>query len=290
MKRNFSLAALAFILMVTLIAGCDNPGLTGDTDDESATGLKSKSGTIVVKVTDAPFPIAFIKEANVVITKIQLLKSNENDTVPFVTLTEKPDTFNLVNLRNGLTDEMVKLEIPKGSYSRIRLYTGDASVLLTDGRKFNLKIPSGPQTGIKISIDSPLLIESGLTAELLLDFDLEKSFNVQGNPDTPAGIKGFHFQPVLRAVNNTIAGRLAGMVKNDSAKVMENAKVWLKKDTVLSSAFTKADGSYVLIGIPAGTYSAFATKTGYDTVTVSNVKIITGNLTTLNFTLKSVKK
>lgn len=287
MKRSYSLVALTLLLLVTLFSGCNDSGLFGGSDDNSSA---LKNGTIVVKITDAPFPIDIIKEANVVITKIQLFKSNENDSVPFITLTDKPDTINLVNLRNGLTEELVKLEIPKGSYSRIRLYTGDASMVLTDGSKFSLKIPSGPQTGIKISIDSPIVVEGGLTAELLLDFDLEKSFNVQGNPDTPAGIKGFHFKPVLRAVNNTIAGRLVGVVKNDSAKVMENASVWLKKDTVLSSAFTKADGSYALIGIPVGTYSAFATKTGYDTVSVANVKINGASQTTLNFTLKAVKK
>jgi hypothetical protein len=161
--------------------------------------------------------------------------------------------------------------------------------LLTDGKKFDLKIPSGPQSGIKMSVDSPILIVGGLTTELLLDFDLENSFNVQGNPDTPAGIKGFHFKPVVRAVNNSKAGRLVGTVKNDSAKVMANAKVWLKKDTVITSGFTGTDGTYALIGIPVGTYSAFATKTGYDTAMVANVKIVSANQTVLNFTLKYKK-
>jgi hypothetical protein len=289
MKKRFSVLSLILFFSITLITGCSESGIFGDNDDVTGAKTKSKNGTIVVKITDAPFPIDVIKEANVVITKIEIFKTNEKDSIPSIVLTEKPDTFNLVNLRNGITEEMVKLELPAGSYSRIRMYTGDASVVLKDGREFKLKIPSGPQTGIKISIDSPIVVEGGLTSELLLDFDIEKSFNVQGNPDTPAGIKGFHFQPVVRAVNNSAAGRLAGTVKNDSLKVMANAKVWLKKDTVLASALTNTNGTYALIGIPAGTYTAFATQTGYDTVMVNNVKIIPSNQTTLNFTLKAKK-
>jgi hypothetical protein len=288
-KRNIYLIAGMFFFLSMVMSGCNEPTLVGDQEDTPDVVTKSKNGSLVVKLTDAPFPISLIKEANVIITKIEIRKSSKNDSVPFFTLTEKPDTFNLIKLRNGITDEIVRLNIPNGSYDQIRLYTEDASVLLTDGRQFNLKIPSGPQTGIKMFIESPVVIESGLTSELLLDFNLEKSFNVQGNPDTPAGIKGFHFKPVIRAVNNSTAGRLAGNVKNDSLKVMANASVWLKKDTIMASTLSNADGTYALIGIPAGTYTAFATKTGYDTVSVSNVKIIAANQTTLNFTLKAKK-
>jgi hypothetical protein len=289
MKKNVFLIPVVFFLLSIVLSGCNESILPGDEDGNTPGEVKSKNGTLIVKLTDAPFPISSIKEANVIITKIEIRKTNENDTVPFLTLTTKPDTFNLVDLRNGITKEIVKLNIPAGSFNMIRLYTGDASVVLTNGEKFNLKIPSGPQTGIKVFIDSPVIIAGGISSEILLDFDLEKSFVVQGNPETPAGIKGFHFQPVVRAVNNSSAGRLTGNVKNDSAKVMVNAKIWLKKDTVLSSTFSNADGTYALIGIPAGTYSAFATKEGYDTVSVLNVKIVAANQTTLNFILKKKK-
>jgi hypothetical protein len=288
-KRNILIVTAILFILSAVLTGCNESILVGDQDENPGTTVTSKKGTLVLKLTDAPFPISFIKEANVIITKIEIRKTNEKDSVPYLTLTEKPDTFNLVNLRNGITKEIVKLDIPAGSFNQVRLYTGDASMVLTNGDKYHLKIPSGPQTGIKIFIDSPVIITGGISSEILLDFDLEKSFNVQGNPETPAGIKGFHFQPVIRAVNNSSAGRLVGIVKNDSLKVMVNAKLWLKKDTILSSTFSNADGTYALIGIPAGTYSAFATKEGYDTVSVSNVKIVAANQTALNFTLKKKK-
>ena len=55
--------------------------------------------------------------------------------------------------------------------------------------------------------------------------------------------------------------------------------------SVISSTDSDLNGSYALIGLPAGTYSAFATKEEYDTVTVPNVEVIAGNQTLQDFTL-----
>jgi hypothetical protein len=38
----------------------------------------------------------------------------------------------------------------------------------------------------------------GELVEIVVDFDVAESFVVQGNPDTPAGINGFTFKPVLK--------------------------------------------------------------------------------------------
>lgn len=160
-----------------------------------------------------------------------------------------------------------------------------ARIVLSDGNKFDLVIPSGAQTGLKIFIHPPITVIGGLTSELILDFDLSKSFEVQGNPNTPAGIKGFHFKPVIRAVNNSTAGRIVGTVVDNSANVIEEAQVWVEKDTVVSNTYTNAEGLYALIGIPAGIYTVRATKAGYDTVSVMDVKVLAANQTIVNFSL-----
>ena len=43
-----------------------------------------------------------------------------------------------------------------------------------------MKVPSGEQTGIKVFIDPGIHVEGGISAELLLDFDLSKSFVMRG--------------------------------------------------------------------------------------------------------------
>jgi hypothetical protein len=194
-------------------------------------------------------------------------------------------TLNLMELRNGITENLPAIEIPQGNYDLIRLYVDEASLKIKDGDTYNVKVPSGKQTGIKIFISPALNVEGGLTSELLLDFDLSRSFVMRGNLESPHGINGFIFKPVIRAVNNTTAGRIAGMVTDTSKVKLANAEVWVKQDTILAKAFTDTLGHYAFLGVPAGTYSLFATKQDYDTVSFTGVKVIEGNLTIKDFVL-----
>ncbi len=108
----------------------------------------------------------------------------------------------------------------------------------------------------------------------------------QGNPNTPAGIIGFIFKPVIRAVNVSFAGRLVGAVTDDASAPLTDAAVWVMQDSVVSFTYTNSNGLYALIGLPSGNYSAYATKTGYDTVVIQDVEIVAGNQTIQNFELR----
>lgn len=171
--NKFFLAILA--LSVSIFIGCERVTIDIAADD---------SGTLVVKVTDAPFPIEQVVRAEVVINKIEVRsKTEEDSSVTFLTLMEQD------------TDLLC-------------VYIDEAEIELTDGQIFNMKIPSDPQTGIKIFIKPAIEVIGGLTSELLRDFDPTKSFVVQRNPKTPAGIKGFHFKPAIRASNLSTSGRI----------------------------------------------------------------------------------
>jgi len=245
------------------------------------------NGRLVVKVTDAPFPVNFIESATVTIIKVEIRKAGDgiSDGNPFTVLWEGSETFNLLELRNGVAEELLDLEIPAGEYNLIRLYVDEASLKVKDGDNFRLKVPSGHQTGIKIFIRPGLVVEGGLTTELLLDFDLSGSFVMRGNIDSPAGIKGFIFKPVIRAVNNSTAGRLEGKVTDKNNAKIKAASIIVKQDTVVASAIADTMGYYAIIGLPAGTYSVQAAKENFDTVKVDNVKIVGGNRTILDFIL-----
>jgi hypothetical protein len=270
-KLFFTILTAALVL---IFSGCSKTTDTGN-------------GRLVVKITDAPFPVDFVESAEVMITKIEIRKAGDgiSDGNPFVVIWEGSETFNLLDLRNGVVEDLIDLEIPAGEYNLIRLYVDEASLKVKDGDNFSLKVPSGQQTGIKIFIRPGLVVEGGLTSELLLDFDLSRSFLMKGNMDSPAGIKGFIFKPVIRAVNNSTAGRLEGSV-TDTAKVkIIAASIWVKQDTIVASAIADTLGHYTIIGLPAGTYSVLAAKENYDTVKVDGVKIVEGNRTIMNFIL-----
>jgi hypothetical protein len=184
-------------------------------------------GRLVVKVTDAPFPMDIIESAEVTINKVEIRKVGDgiDDGNPFIVISEEPMTFNLLELRNGVVAELLDMEMPEGSYDLIRLYVEEASLKVKEGGDYNLKIPSGAQTGIKVFIKNGLIVSGGLTTELLLDFDLSRSFILQGNPFTPAGINGFIFKPVIRAVNNSTAGRIEGVVSDTAMVKLSGASV-----------------------------------------------------------------
>ena len=251
------------------------------------TDFNGGPGQLIVKITDAPFPIDYIESASVTITKIEIRKicDSISDGNPYLVVSEDSMTLNLMELRNGITENLPAIEIPQGNYDLIRLYVDEASLKIKDGDTYNVKVPSGKQTGIKIFISPALNVEGGLTSELLLDFDLSRSFVMRGNLESPHGINGFIFKPVIRAVNNTTAGRIAGMVTDTSKVKLANAEVWVKQDTILAKAFTDTLGHYAFLGVPAGTYSLFATKQDYDTVSFTGVKVIEGNLTIKDFVL-----
>jgi hypothetical protein len=272
MKRLFfTIFTAALVLIFT---GCSKTNDTGN-------------GRLVVKITDAPFPVDFIESAEVTITKIEIRKAGDgiSDGNPFNVIWEGSETFNLLDLRNGVVEDLLNIDIPAGEYNLIRLYVDEASLKVKNGDNFRLKIPSGQQTGIKIFIRPGIVVDGGLTTELLLDFDLSRSFVMRGNMESPAGIKGFLFKPVIRAVNNSTAGRLEGKVTDKNNAKIKAASIIVKQDTIVASAIADTLGYYAIVGLPAGTYSVLAAKENFDTVKVDGVKIVQGNRTFLNFIL-----
>jgi len=96
------------------------------------------------------------------------------DACPFITVYSGEKWFNLLELQNGATDLLVDAEIPSGMYNQMRVYVTEGKVILKDeAGEFNLKVPSGAQSGIKLNFDFEI---GGEDTELLLDFDLSRAF------------------------------------------------------------------------------------------------------------------
>lgn len=268
---NQKLLILSSFLVVIVL------GFTGCIDPAAET----TTGTLNVILTDAPFPTDQVAEANVTIVMLEArAKSDGNGSSPYVVLSEEINTYNLLDLQNGVTASLASLDIPIGSYDLIRLYVSAGDVVMNDGTVHTLTVPSGAQTGIKLFIDPPIDVTGGLTSDLLLDFDVANSFIAQGNQN----ITGFLFRPTIRAVNASTVGSLAGGVTNTSAVAIVGAQVWVVQDTVVTAAFSDSTGFYTILGLPPGAYTANATISGYDTVSVS-VDIGAGSQTSVSFEL-----
>lgn len=269
-KIGFILLAAALVLFT---GSCNKPLNSGD------------EGRLVIKVTDAPFDISDIESATVTVNKVEIKKVGDciSDGSPWVILSEDTVTLDLMDLRNGVTETLIDIEVPAGEYDMLRLYVDEAGLKVIDIEEpFSVKVPSGSQTGIKIHVDPFIEVSDRLTAELLLDIDLSRSFILRGNMRNN---NGFIFKPVVRAANLSTAGRIQGMVTDTSGVKIIEAEVWIEQDTVVATTFADTLGYYAIIGIPAGTYSLSATKEGYDTVSVDDVIIKAGNRTVRNFQL-----
>jgi len=269
MKNMLILLTAAAFLLIT--------GACSETKDNAG------DGRLVIKMTDDPFDISGIESATVTITKVEIKKVGDgiSDGSPWMILSEEIVTLDMIDLRNGVTETLLDLEIPAGEYDQVRLYVGEAGLKLKDNEDpYTVKVPSGSQTGIKIHISPFLEVSDGLTAELLLDMDLSRSFILRGNMRNN---NGFIFKPVIRAANMTSAGRIQGIVTDTVDAAIRDAMVWLEQDTVVATAFADSLGYYAIIGVPAGTYSVTAAKEGYDTLSYQGIIIRPGNKTVQNF-------
>jgi len=290
-KVFFYALSLAFLTFI----GCS---------DDSGSGNGDTTARLTVHLTDAPFPFDLVAEANVTIFKVdaRLVDSededaetdSEEDGSSFVTLMEEEVPVNLLDLTNGTTEQLADLDVPAGTYDLIRVYVKGVNVVLNDeaSTTYDLKVPSGEQTGIKIFIDPALTIAGGLSSDLLLDFDVSRSFVAKGNTKSVDGITGFNFKPVIKVSNLSTAGTLSGTVTTmdgETVLPLENAQISVldMEEEPVTSGATNIDGAYAIMGLEAGTYKVFSTLNGYVDSDTLEVEIVAANKTTQDFLLEA---
>ena len=86
----------------------------------------------------------------------------------FIVLMEEEMEVNLLDLTNGVTKNLADLDVPVGTYDLVRVYVKGVNVVLTDGSTFDLKVPSGEQSGIKIFIKPGLVVSGALILTALI--------------------------------------------------------------------------------------------------------------------------
>ena len=279
------------ILALLFFSGCS--------EDLSTEG---NMGRLTVQLTDAPFPYDLISEANVTIFKVDARykgdsmegdENNKEEGNSFVVLMEEERDFNLLNLTNGITETLVDIDVPAGSYDLIRIYVKGVNVVLKDESKYDLKVPSGEQTGIKVFIKPSIVVSGELSSDLLLDFDVGRSFIPKGNIKSISGINGFNFKPVIKACNISFAGSVSGLVST----MMDGEIIGLEYATV--SVFetgsldpimapTDENGNYTVMGLNAGSYDVMVELDGYETQIIEEVTIVAGNTIIQDFDLVPV--
>lgn len=269
---------LLFVIFAAavILSGCNKSETTGG------------PGRLSIKITDDPLNISSVEYAEITISKIEIRKTGTDEGGPFMELPMDPVTIDVFQLINGITEELINLEVPQGDYDLVRLYVDEANLKIKDIEEpFNMKVPSGEQTGIKVFINPVIHVEGGISKELILDFDLSKSFVMRGHDAQ----NGFIFKPVIKALNNSTEGRIEGVVIDNSPEKVGigDAEVTLQKEgEEPATTLTDASGHYVFVGLAPGTYSMSATKDNYLAANAEGIVVVAGNKTTQDFVLKAL--
>ncbi len=273
-KMKHKMIAAAAGLLVAGISACSDGSVALD-----------GSARVTVLLTDAPYE--YVATAMVDIGAVELIPSDGGGPV-LLTEDGTDGPVDLLTLQNAATQVLADAEVEAGTYAQLRLIVESASVTLVDGYQFEdgstekaLKVPSGAQTGIKLLLDAANGEENGgleISGEMVLviDFDVSQSFVIQGNPETPAGIKGMIFKPTLRVVVNDVSGTIAGTVSTALANTRVDSLTVTATplDAGLLELFqsqtattrTDAQGDYTLRFVVPGTYSVkVAVPTGLAT-------------------------
>ncbi|MGH2830170.1 MAG: DUF4382 domain-containing protein, partial [Actinomycetota bacterium] len=169
-----------------------------------------------VFLTDAPFPYDSVSSVNVYVTRVE---ASPRDTAPadraagrvtWIEIAAPNKSFDLLTLQQGATAFVGEGAIDAGQYIEVRMTidVDSSSIKYLDGSDAVVHWPSPGQGQIFVyaGVEEQLAV-SATGAEIVLDFDVGRSFLYN-----LFGVKEFHSQPVLRAVNSAATGAIAGTV------------------------------------------------------------------------------
>ncbi len=257
--------SLFFILTV---AACSGGG-------SGSSSIGSGTGSLSLSLTDATTDE--YEAVYVTIEEVQVHKTGGEWQV----VASPNSTYNLLELVNGVREELGISKLKTGDYTQMRLIIGDtpddginifskshpyANYIIDKTDAYHeLKVPSGYQTGIKIV--HGFTISENQTTELILDFDACKSV-------VKAGASGnWLLKPTIKVLNtddySIIDGRVVNADNSPLEGVLVSAQIYDPdaddiKDKVIVQTSTVTDeiGLYTIFLQP-GTYNIVAYKDGY---------------------------
>ncbi|MDD7884780.1 DUF4382 domain-containing protein [Flavivirga sp. 57AJ16] len=254
-------------------------------DDESP-GIKEGQSTISVTLVDAP---GDYEAVNVEIVDVMIKMNDDNDDDNgWTSLEANNETVNLLDFTGGFSKVLVeRFPVPAGTLSQMRLVLGDGNTIVIkddndENETFDLKTPSGQQSGLKVKVNTT--IEEGFAYDFVLDFDVEKSIVDAGDSDN------IILKPVLYVSAEVNSGIIKGTVSpNDVPSVasvlVDDMGNEDPEDDFVISAYTDETGAFALWGVPEGTYEVKVMpvdeESDYASTSVMDVVVTKGEITNI---------
>jgi len=263
------LACLAFVLFLSACGG-------GGSSSSSTDGGQ---GTLSTSLTDAS-----TEDYQAVYVTIERVDVHHDDDESWETVANPGKTYNLLDLVNGVVEQLGEVILDSGHYTQMRLIIGEDHdqslnifdqphpyanyIIDQDDLAQELKVPSGTQTGLKIV--NGFDINDNQTTELILDFDALRSV-------VKAGSSGkYLLKPTVKVLTTADYAIVYGTVtaaEIDPLTPLENTFVTAQiaapeeddvKDRVViqSGTLSAENGEYALFLEP-GSYNLVANLAGY---------------------------
>lgn len=223
-------------------------------DDESP----AKTGRLVLSITDAP---AVYDEVTIKFTDIDV-----STTGGWISIKQsQSQTIDLLEWNNGKSIIIGQKDMAPTKITQIRLMI-DTAWISVDGQKHELEIPSGLQTGLKINVNFDIV--EGVTYELVLDFDVDKSIVVTGNDK-------YKLQPVIRAEAVANTGSISGIVLNPADNPVARA-FDSNNNEIASTIVNTGSGAFTIAFLPPGTYKVVVDDSQGKSFTQENIIVTAG--------------
>ena len=277
MRQLKAIIWISLFLMTFIFMACSSGGSSSSTSESSS----GDTGTLSLGLTDAT-SIKY-KAVYVTISEVMVHKSEtaEEDEEGWITVATPEATYNLLELVNGVIEQIGVTELDAGTYTQVRLYLGDTPdtelnlidakhpypnyVILDDDENTikKLTVPSGYQSGIKLTHKFDIV--PGLTVDLVLDFDADESVVVAGKSGKTL------LKPTIKITDTKDNATLSGIVTDDSSEptaldgVLVSAQYYEDDATDEPIRFTSTQtvvGEYFMY-LPPNTYNIVAYKSGF---------------------------
>ena len=252
--RKITYAALVGLLFVQMTS-CDK--------DTTTDNQKAK---LTVRMTDAP------ANYDAVMVDVQGVEVTGNGGSA-VTLTTTAKVYNLLELSNGVNALIATGGLNAGTVSQIRLILGTNNSVTVAGVVHPLTTPSAMQSGLKLQVNQTF--EAGVEYSILLDFDASQSIVLTGNNE-------YQLKPVIRTIDAAISGSIKGSVSPLTGNVLISAT----SNGITYTTVTAANGSFLIAGLPVGTYVITITPVlPLLPITLTGKAVVVGTSTDLGITI-----